>query len=253
MTPASPPGFLIETEATRAAHRMGWRIPGEVQGAWLPFTSHTIPGTLYLAAAHVDGPWIVALSDAAQLPMPPSDIAGPGAARLSVATLGQLHTTLDQIYHQALSPTSLLQTFQTATATLPRETEAERMRVERIGQDLFRSHLLQVWNHTCPLTGITDAALLRASHIIPWAACDSDAERLNPDNGLLLSALWDAAFDHGIVSFTDDGTPLFGETLSPAARAQLFHTSPLAMSTPQKVRMDHHRRNIFGAGQEIAE
>lgn len=246
MTPSNPPGFLIETEATRAAHRMGWRIPGVVQGAWLPFTSHTIPGTLYLAAAHVDGPWILALSDAAQLPLPPSDIAGPGAVRLSVATLGQLHTTLDLIYHQALSPPSLLQTFQTATATLPRETEAERMRVERIGQDLFRTRLLKVWNHTCPLTGITDAALLRASHIIPWAACESDAERLDPDNGLLLSALWDAAFDRGLVTFTDDGAPLFHQTLSASARAQLVHTANLALSATQKTRMEFHRKNIFG-------
>lgn len=95
MTPTNPPGFLIETEATRAAHRMGWRIPGVVQGAWLPFTSHTIPGTLYLAAANVDGPWFVALFDATQLPMPPSDIAGPGVVRRSVATLDHLHTTLD--------------------------------------------------------------------------------------------------------------------------------------------------------------
>lgn len=130
---------------------MGWRVPGVVQGAWLPFTSHTISGTLYLAAAHVDGPWVVALSDAAHLPVPPSDIAGPGAVQLIVESLSQLHTTLNLIYHQALSPPSLLQTFQSATATLPRETEAERMRVERIGQDLFRARLLQVWNHTCPL------------------------------------------------------------------------------------------------------
>lgn len=245
MTPSNPPGFLIETEATRAAHRMGWRIPGVVQGAWLAFTSHTITGTLYLASAHVDGPWIVALSDATQLPVPPSDIAGPGAVRLIVATLGQLHTTLDLIYHQALSPPSLLQSFQTATATLPRETEAGRMRVERIGQDLFRARLLQVWNHTCPLTGITDAALLRASHIIPWAACDSDAERLNPDNGLLLSALWDAAFDRGLVTFTDEGAPLFHETLSSSARAQLVQIAPLTLSAAQKTRMDFHRKNIF--------
>lgn len=95
---------------------MRWRVPEVAQGAWLPFTSHTIPGTLYLATAHVDGPWIMALSDAAHLPVPPSDIAGPGVVRLSVAPLGQLQATLDLIYRQALSHPSLLQTFQTATA-----------------------------------------------------------------------------------------------------------------------------------------
>jgi len=39
-------------------------------------------------------------------------------------------------------------------------------------------------------------ALLRASHIVPWAECD-DAQRLDVQNGLLLSALWDAALDRG--------------------------------------------------------
>lgn len=99
---------------------------------------------------------------------------------------------------------------------------------------------------TCPLTGITDAALLRASHIIPWAACESDAERLDPDNGLLLSALWDAAFDRGLVTFTDDGAPLFHQTLSASARAQLVHAGNLALSATQKTRMEFHRKNIFG-------
>ena len=49
-----------------------------------------------------------------------------------------------------------------------------------------------------PLTGITDEALLRASHIVAWADCETDALRLDVHNGLLLSALWDAAFDAGL-------------------------------------------------------
>ena len=161
MNPASPPGFLIETEATRAAHRMGWRIPGAVQGAWLPFTSHTISGTLYLAAVASDGPWILALSDPAQLPVQPSDIEGPGVVRCVVPSVSAMHGMLDQIYHLALNAPPPLQVFEALTGGLPRSTEAERSRIERIGQDIFRARLLQVWNHTCPLTGITDAALLR--------------------------------------------------------------------------------------------
>jgi hypothetical protein len=55
--------------------------------------------------------------------------------------------------------------------------------------------------------GITDPALLRASHIVPWSDCNDD-QRLDVHNGLLLSALWDATFDQGLVSFADDGAPL---------------------------------------------
>lgn len=245
MTPQNPPGSLIETEANQAAYRMGWRIPGAPQGAWLPYTSHTIPGTLYLAAVHPAGPWIAALSDPTQLPVPPSDLEGPGTVRLIIPTHAQLHTTLNQIYHQARTAPTPLQAFQSLTDPLPRTTEAERAVIARIGQDIFRARLLQIWNHTCPLTGITEPALLRASHIIPWAACDTDAERLNPDNGLLLSALWDAAFDRGLVTFTEEGTPMFHETLSPAARTHLTHTAPLPLTAAQQSRMARHRNETF--------
>jgi predicted restriction endonuclease len=52
------------------------------------------------------------------------------------------------------------------------------------------------------MTGITETALLRASHIVPWAEC-TDEKRLDVHNGVLLSALWDAAFDRGLISFTE--------------------------------------------------
>ena len=55
---------------------------------------------------------------------------------------------------------------------------------------------------------------------MPWAECD-DAQRLDVHNGLLLSALWDAAFDAGLVSFADDGTVLASPELSAAARTAL--------------------------------
>ena len=88
---------------------------------------------------------------------------------------------------------------------MPQTTEAERRIIQRVGQDIFRNRLMTYWQGRCPLTGITDPALLRASHIIAWKDCDSDAERLDVHNGLLLSALWDAAFDRGLVTFDDDG------------------------------------------------
>jgi hypothetical protein len=70
------------------------------------------------------------------------------------------------------------------------------------------------------MTSITEPALLRASHIVPWADC-TDAQRLDVHNGLLLSALWDAAFDRGLISFADDGTVLVSPRLGTAAQAAL--------------------------------
>ena len=87
--------------------------------------------------------------------------------------------------------------------------------------------MLEYSKHRCPLTGVAEPALLRASHIVPWAECDDDAHRLDVYNGLLLSALWDAAFDAGKVSFSGEGDPLFhaelGETESNLLRA---HAAP---------------------------
>jgi len=111
--------------------------------------------------------------------------------------------------------------------------------IQRIGQDVFRSALMDYWNGRCPLTGITDPTLLRASHIIPWSDC-TDEQRLDVHNGLLLSALWDAAFDQGLVSFSDDGTPLIGPKLSEAARKTLG----VDVALPLRSLRDAHRANL---------
>ena len=93
--------------------------------------------------------------------------------------------------------------------------------VQRVGQDVFRKALMEYWKGRCPLTGITDPALLRASHIVPWAECETDDLRLDVHNGLLLSALWDAAFDAGLVSLDDHGHVLQSEHLTAGATTAL--------------------------------
>jgi predicted restriction endonuclease len=118
-------------------------------------------------------------------------------------------------------PDAPLHAFNVAARGLPRATEAERLVVQRVGQDVFRKALLAYWGGRCPMTGITDEPLLRASHIVPWAECDTDEHRLDVHNGLLLSALWDAAFDAGLISFADDGTVLASTRLAPTSAAAL--------------------------------
>ena len=72
----------------------------------------------------------------------------------------------DRVYKLAVSlPHAPLARFQAKTAGLPRTTEAERMVIQRIGQDVFRDALMDYWAGCCPLTGIAEPALLRASHI----------------------------------------------------------------------------------------
>lgn len=81
----------------------------------------------------------------------------------------------------------------------------------RINQSVFRKIVLANYDYRCALTGIDLSELLVASHIIPWA--DNKQERLNPENGICLSSLYDKAFDRGLISFTDDKHVLFSARL----------------------------------------
>lgn len=74
-------------------------------------------------------------------------------------------------------------------------TEIERLVRQRIGQDTFRSAMLDYWGGRMRCTGINVPQVLRASHAKPWAECATDAERLDVFNGFLLSANLDALFD----------------------------------------------------------
>ncbi len=118
-------------------------------------------------------------------------------------------------------PTAPLDRYHQKVGALPIATEAERLVVQRIGQNVFRDALMDLWAGRCALTGLAQPELLRASHMKPWAACATDAERLDPYNGLLLAAHWDAAFDRGLVTFDDDGLPVAAAELRPDARALL--------------------------------
>ena len=122
--------------------------------------------------------------------------------------------------------------------------------MQRIGKDVFRKALMEYWKGRCPLTGITDPALLRASHIVPWAECEADSLRLDVHNGLLLSALWDAAFDAGLISFDDEGSVLRSPALTPAAAERLSIESVVQLK-PTDAHCGHlvrHRaRNGFPA------
>lgn len=68
--------------------------------------------------------------------------------------------------------------FRQQTAKMPATTEAERLVVQRVGQNLFRQALLDFWHGQCAVTGLAVPELLRASHIKPWAQCATDNERL---------------------------------------------------------------------------
>jgi len=74
----------------------------------------------------------------------------------------------------------------------------------RKGQDYFRRMILTNYGGRCALTSMDIPQLLLASHIIPWAEKAHKQERLNPCNGICLSALYDKAFDQGLITISPD-------------------------------------------------
>ena len=74
----------------------------------------------------------------------------------------------------------------------------------RRGQDYFRRMILANYGNRCALTGINIPQLLLASHIIPWSDKSHKRDRLNPCNGICLSALYDKAFDKGLITISPD-------------------------------------------------
>ncbi len=72
----------------------------------------------------------------------------------------------------------------------------------RIKQSFFRKAVLSSYQNRCCISSLQEPRLLIASHIVPWAA--DKLNRLNPRNGLCLSALHDRAFDLGLITVTPE-------------------------------------------------
>ncbi|MCW7554958.1 HNH endonuclease [Endozoicomonas gorgoniicola] len=81
-------------------------------------------------------------------------------------------------------------------------TDVTRSVTVRSNQNVFRKMILEIYEGSCCITGLDIPAVNRASHIVPWAE-DKD-NRMNPSNGLCLSATYDAAFDRNLISFDED-------------------------------------------------
>ena len=118
----------------------------------------------------------------------------------------------------------------------------------RIGHDSFRDALVQYWGGACAITGMSNKALLRASHIKPWAASTSE-EQTSLFNGLLLAPQWDAAFDCGLMTLDAAGAVLVSPLLSGADAEILGFEAGMRLRKPlqpqHQVFMEYHRQHVF--------
>lgn len=137
--------------------------------------------------------------------------------------------------------------------TASRKTaEREALVKVRYGQGNFREALFhEGGEERCWMSGIEGRRLLIASHIKPWSDCRDDIEsRGQPNNGILLSALWDTAFDAGLISFEADGRVIASSELADSAKRALGfddHTLlPDKYMNPQRSKYHaYHRKEVF--------
>jgi len=90
-------------------------------------------------------------------------------------------------------------------------TDREALITSRRGQGIFKEHVMRI-ERRCRITGVENPAHLRASHCKPWRD-SNNSERLDGENGLLLTPSIDHLFDRGFISFQADG----GLVISPVA------------------------------------
>ncbi len=122
----------------------------------------------------------------------------------------------------------------------------------RIGHDFFRAAVRSAYDGRCCITGLSVRSLLVASHIVPWR--DDEANRTNPKNGLLLSALHDRAFDRGLITLDGDFRVVVSERDTP--RDDTYFEESIGQFAGRRIRLPekfapgaeflaYHRERVF--------
>jgi len=129
-----------------------------------------------------------------------------------------------------------------------RPTEKEAIVLARRGQGQFRQRVSTI-EARCRVTGVSSPEHLRASHCKPWRDSSND-ERLDGENGLLLTPSIDHLFDRGFISFEGNGTLI----VSPVAHAPSLKLMGVdtdrvvkvgAFTEGQKSYLEYHRDSVL--------
>jgi len=125
----------------------------------------------------------------------------------------------------------------------------------RVNQRFFRDAVLSAYDNKCCITGLDQPRLLIASHIKPWKDSDPATERTNPRNGLCLSALYDKAFDTGLMTITTDFRIMFSKVVREALPREFVQETLVRYEGkkihlpqrffPLKPALEFHNQNIF--------
>ena len=131
--------------------------------------------------------------------------------------------------------------------TIP-ETDRQAIIRARRGQGLFKERVSKI-EKQCRITKVENPVHLVASHCKPWRD-SSNEERLNGENGLLLTPSIDHLFDRGFISFEDTGKLI----ISPVAHQLSLHRMGIEtqevvnvgdFTSGQRTFLDFHRQYVL--------
>lgn len=189
----------------------------------------------------------------------------PGASALDIAIWEEFKNSPDKVGYESQVIVDALASEDAALALLSSQSEPEEFTTNyfgetttakttvRVKQSFFRKAVLSSYKSRCCMTGINHPSLLIASHIVPWAK--DEHNRLNPANGLCLSALHDKAFDRGLITVTPDfiihaSKALHDIETNPLAQDYLLALEGRRITPPHKFEphkdfLSYHSSEIF--------
>ena len=128
-----------------------------------------------------------------------------------------------------------------------------RMVKTRVNQSVFRQMVLSNYNNKCAITAIDIPELLLASHIIPWSK--NEEHRLNPENGICFSTLYDKAFDKGLIGINTNHEIIFSDSIKKKKETEFYNRYFSSIENekiivaqkylPRKEFLEYHLDTIF--------
>jgi putative restriction endonuclease len=128
------------------------------------------------------------------------------------------------------------------------ETDREAIVRARRGQGLFKQRVMEIETR-CRITGVENLSHLLASHCKPWRDSTNE-ERLNGENGLLLTPSIDHLFDRGFIGFEDSGDLIISPVAHRPSLQKLGVETNRSLNVGtftegQRQFLDYHRNNVL--------
>jgi len=140
-------------------------------------------------------------------------------------------------------------------AAIP-QTERTALVLARRGQGLFRDNVRSI-EHACRITRVERMEHLIASHIQPWRDSSND-QRLDGENGLLLTPTVDHLFDKGFISFENTGQLIVSPVADPVSLKRMgvdpdVQVNAGVFSRGQRGYLEFHRENVLRMARGVSK